>query len=90
MVEVCKYGLMAQDMRDSGKRIKLAAMEEWFTQKVISLKVSGKTIRPAVKESTFNSKGLSIKDVGLMISKMALVLRSGRTVLNMKDTMPME
>ena len=45
-----RYGLMVQNMRVSGNRVKQMVTESWFMQMGMSTKVNGKMTRLTVKE----------------------------------------
>jgi hypothetical protein len=50
MAMASRYGLMVQNMKVSGNRVKQMVTESWFMQTAMSTRVNGKMIRLTVKE----------------------------------------
>lgn len=61
---VCKYGLMVQNIPDSGSIIKLTVRENLFMWMAISMMANGKRIKHQVTESILIAMALDIKENG--------------------------
>jgi hypothetical protein len=78
MVQGFKYGLIMPDMKASGERIKLMAVESSGMQMAISMRASGKMIRLTGMVSTFMSMALNMKANGNIICRMHKEWKSGK------------
>ena len=83
-VTVLKFGLTVQDMRANGKMIKQMAEVYFITRRVMSTMENGEMIKLTVKVYTPMQMERHIMGIGLMTSKMDLVLRLGQMVRSTK------
>ena len=84
MVQGFKYGLIMPDMKASGERIKLMAVESSGMQMAISMRASGKMIRLTGMVSTFMSMALNMKAIGKMTYRMDKEWRAGKMEVVMR------
>lgn len=78
-----KYGLIMQNTKASGDKIKLTEEENFGMPMEIFMKGSGKTTKQTDMESTFMSMVHSMKAIGKMIFKMVKEWNLGRMEANM-------
>jgi len=84
--EVCRYGLMAQDMTDSGSMVKLKDMVGLCTLRAMSMKVIGLRIKHMDMESILITTVRNSQVIGSLISNKAMEKNNGQTALSTKVT----
>jgi len=84
MVKAYKPGLMDQDMKDNGLKIKLMEKENLFMQTVTYTKVIGLMTKQMEKEYTHMLTVQSMLVNGRMINNMEKVLKVGLMVPDMR------
>ena len=87
MEEVSRFGLMVQDMTDSGKTEWLAAMADSFMLKVTFTKELGMRIKRTDLASTLITTVADTRDNGSTISSTEMESRNGQMVHNTKANM---
>jgi len=90
MEEVFRFGLMAPDMTDSGRRAWLMAMADWYTLKEMSTKVNGLMIKQMGTVSIPILTAVVTKDNGTRINNTASEWSNGQTEQNTKANMSKE
>jgi len=76
---VSKHGLMAQDMKVSGDKIKRMEEAEWFTQMVTSMMANGRPTKLMEKASFLMLMAQDTKEIGRMTCSMGKEWKSGTT-----------
>lgn len=82
--QVFKSGLMGRDMKVTGSTIELQVRESSFTSTETSTQVIGKMTRPTAMEYIFTTMAHVTKAIGRMITRMAMVWKSGPTKAGMR------
>ena len=70
MEKECKFGKMAQGMKEIGVSIKPTVKEHSGMYMEISMRVSGETTKPMGTESILTRMELNMQVIGKMICKM--------------------
>ena len=79
-----RYGGMAQNLLAIGRMIKQMERAASSTQTAMFMKVNGSTTRPKARVRMSIVTELSLSAIGLKIGNMALALRSGPTMPNLR------
>jgi len=85
-----RYGLTTQNMKVSGKMIRLMGEESFIMQTETSMMESGKTTKLMERGSIHMQTELYMTDSGLMTNNTAMVLKAGQMVLDTKASTLME
>lgn len=90
MEQVHKNGLMAQNMKDTGRKTKQTDKVNLFMLTAMFMKANGSMIKLMEKVLTPTPMVLITMATGLMISSTAMVWKAGPMVPSMKETTSME
>lgn len=90
MVEVSKFGLMAQDMTASGGITWPMVSEDLSMPKEMFMKANGLKIKQMAMASTLISMEVATKDIGIKTNNTATVQSSGPMVQSTKEIMNKE
>lgn len=90
MEEEFKYGLMVQDMRAIGSKIKPMEEEDSSMLMEMCMRVTGKMINHRDMACIYTQMGLNTKENGLKISKKDMDWRLGQTKPSTRVVIKME
>lgn len=80
-----KYGLIMQNTRVSGEKIKPTGAESSGMPMETSMKASGRTTKQTAMESISMLTVLNMKVIGKMIFKMGRVWKAGKMEADMRE-----
>lgn len=89
MEEVSKFGQMAPDMTDSGKKAWLTAEEDWSMPTEMYTSESGNMTRPTGMEFNKITMEVATKAIGSMINNTEMELKHGQMAQHMLVSMLM-